>query len=273
MRSRSYIPSAIALQGTLGILPQHPIRYLNSTVLLPVCLSVSSRIPRGSHRGGACLHPPSNPRPSPRPFARPSPCPSPPSPTSPLPECPTSQQQGAGALSPSPSLPLPHPVPIPQHLSQKLLFQERGGGEGRGAGSKGSLSNYTHPTIPTPHPTPPPSLPPPSLFPPFFSSFPPLFRPVANSPAALPAALYFKNVAVAKWRGAGSKGRVQLAGGKEEQEAVRVQLVEVLLRSGEGKILSVLIEAGAGGSAGATGGGATAVHTGEDSQRSYRSGM
>ncbi|CAI5996660.1 unnamed protein product [Closterium sp. NIES-64] len=66
---------------------------------------------------------------------------------------------------------------------------------------------------------------------------------VPNSPAALPAALYFKNVAVAKWRGAGSKGRVQLPGGKEEQEAVRVQLVEVLLRSGQGKILSVLIEA------------------------------
>ncbi|CAI5474972.1 unnamed protein product [Closterium sp. Yama58-4] len=66
---------------------------------------------------------------------------------------------------------------------------------------------------------------------------------VPNSPAALPAVLYFKNVAVAKWRGAGSKGRVQLPGGKEEQEAVRVQLVEVLLRCGQGKILSVLIEA------------------------------
>ncbi|CAI5511663.1 unnamed protein product, partial [Closterium sp. Naga37s-1] len=64
-----------------------------------------------------------------------------------------------------------------------------------------------------------------------------------GSPAALPAALYFKNVAVAKWRGAGSKGRVQLPGGKEEQEAVRVQLVEVLLRCGQGKILNVLIEA------------------------------
>ncbi|GJP36938.1 hypothetical protein CLOM_g21398 [Closterium sp. NIES-68] len=66
---------------------------------------------------------------------------------------------------------------------------------------------------------------------------------VPGSPAALPAALYFKNVAVVKWRGAGSKGHVQLPGGREEQEAVRVQLVEVLLRCTPGKILTVLTEA------------------------------